>query len=177
MKDEGDHVGGVGGAAAWKPARGWVIAKHVGRWGALVAGLAWPMTMLVGVTWIVTPGFRFVVYGGSFNTSWESPAPTTYPPGFYSYKNTGGAMWLVPSIETSGAVIATGPWSKTVVIMPLWMFAVALGCVGVAGTIKCRPPRMPWACRKCGYDLRGTPGVERCPECGAEVRKALMSDE
>lgn len=133
MNDEGVIAGGTFAAAAWKPARKWVIIRRVGCWGALLAGVLWPLTMLLGVTWIVTPGFRFVLYGGAFNMAWESPAPTAYPPGFYSYKNTGGAMWLMPAIETQAMRTTAMPTSKTGVILPLWMFVVVLGGLGAAG--------------------------------------------
>jgi hypothetical protein len=43
--------------------------------------------------------------------------------------------------------------------------ALALVYVGLRG----RTVGFGRACRRCGYDLRGTPMVKRCPECGADL--------
>lgn len=156
-------------AAAWKPARRWVAAKHIGRWGALAAGLVWPLTMLVGATWFVLPGFGMAAYGGAFNITLERPASAAYPPGLYTYKNSAGAIWLLPRIETYGSGSPAFPSLRTDVIIPFWTIALGLGVLGAVGTRRCRPPRLPWLCSACDYDLSATPGAPRCPECGAEL--------
>jgi hypothetical protein len=153
----------------WKPARRWVFAKRFGLWGALAAALLWPLTMAYGVTLSFPGGFIFAANGGSLNTSIQTPASPTYPPGISFYDNA-GAMWLLPSLFRHSWMSGGTTTSCTDLIMPFWILALASGFVSAVGARRCRPPRIG-LCEVCDYDLKGIPTADRCPECGTELRK------
>jgi len=63
-----------------------------------------------------------------------------------------------------------GPWRGEWTV-PHWFVMLATGLLPF---IRWRSGRVPsGCCRRCGYDLRATP--DRCPECGAPVRRAKPS--
>ncbi len=60
------------------------------------------------------------------------------------------------------------PAAMSYVVVPYWPLgtaAVALPVVVAVSVRRRRRTPMAGRCRRCGYDLRATPG--RCPECGA----------
>jgi hypothetical protein len=59
--------------------------------------------------------------------------------------------------------------------IPYWLAAVVTAVLPVARAARrlWRTP-LPGHCRRCGYDLRATPG--RCPECGSGVPDAIPGD-
>jgi len=64
-------------------------------------------------------------------------------------------------------VITRWQWGITV---PYWMCVAVAGmcsAVGILRTVRLRAASGLGQCRRCGYDLRASPG--RCPECGAAV--------
>ena len=67
--------------------------------------------------------------------------------------------------------VAANGWSGSAtsraVVVHYWVFSAVLGVVllRMARSLFRRRP-LPGMCRKCGYDLRASPG--RCPECGTE---------
>ena len=56
-------------------------------------------------------------------------------------------------------------WAVTGPFWPLPVLTVMPAAAVVAGRVAARRRRRVGRCRRCGYDLRATPG--RCPECGA----------
>ncbi|MGH7131246.1 MAG: hypothetical protein ACREJO_04810 [Phycisphaerales bacterium] len=149
-------------AAAWKPARGWVIARRAGFLGAVAVMLVWGVTLWGGITLVVTTQFRVALYGGSMNMT---RGPGTYGPGVYTYKTPAGAMWFLPGYQSSGTMAGTTPATRTDVIMPLWIVALGLAVVAWVGERHCKRYG-PGMCGRCGYDLRGIPKGKGCPECG-----------
>ncbi len=53
---------------------------------------------------------------------------------------------------------------QTAVALPFWLLVGGFGVLPIVGLFR-RRQTMPGHCRRCGYDLRASPG--RCPECGA----------
>jgi hypothetical protein len=70
-----------------------------------------------------------------------------------------------PSLPARGAEPARASW--WFVRAPLWIPIAALGIPISIFYIARWRHRPPWACRDCGYDLRGSRGDE-CPECGRQ---------
>ena len=61
-----------------------------------------------------------------------------------------------------------GAESASIFLIPCWIPATILSVIllcALARGLSRRRRYKPGFCRKCGYDLRATPG--RCPECGA----------
>ena len=56
---------------------------------------------------------------------------------------------------------------RVLIVVPLWVICAGVAIVIVAPAIKRRP--RAGHCRQCGYDLRGSSGSERCPECGTVI--------
>lgn len=148
----------------WKPRWRWIAIKRMGSWGALAAALAWPLSLVGGVTFIFPGGFRIAAHGGSLNLGCMSPADPSYPPGAYTYANA-GALWLLPSLSSYSTVFWGAAQTRVDITIPFWLIALTMGAAGGLGVLKCRPPR-EGRCRKCGYELVGITGAERCPECG-----------
>lgn len=157
----------------WKPARRWVFAKRLGISVALFAAIAWPLAFTAGVTLVAPGGFRAAFHGSSLNLCRATPPDPAYPPGIYTFENN-GAIWLLPQMRSWSSVTAGFRTSRTDIILPLWVIALASGIVGAAGARMCQPPRIG-LCRNCDYDLSATPETRPCPECGVPRDAARRS--
>jgi hypothetical protein len=123
--------------------------------------------MLGGATLAVPGGLKVALYGGAMSMQWLAP-PGATPPGLYTYANAVGAFWWLPSFERYIPPATGGAGAHVQLILPLWTLAIAMACIGAVGVWKCRPAKIG-LCKECDYDLSGTPGVERCPECGRSI--------
>jgi hypothetical protein len=65
-------------------------------------------------------------------------------------------------------------WDETLIVAPLWPFALALLALGLLLRRSGRRVSIN-ACSICGYDLRGSPG--RCPECGCAREMSRVRDD
>ncbi|MDX9912710.1 MAG: hypothetical protein RBS39_12845 [Phycisphaerales bacterium] len=76
-----------------------------------------------------------------------------------------------------GASIAYGGMGM---VMHLRTLAILLVIGMVVSLVRMRPRGTPRSgripCQACGYDLAGTPGAERCPECGTRITYASGED-
>ncbi len=95
-----------------------------------------------------------------------------YPPGLsVDDEGWGVEPWPYLHWDSEAArYAAPGRWVY-IVAVPLWAPALLAG--GIGFVLRRRGwHRERWECRRCGYDLRGTPtGV--CPECGAARTAAV----
>jgi hypothetical protein len=68
---------------------------------------------------------------------------------------------------TVGNGVISGPTRGDYVSVPLWFLLLTFGALPVLWGVRAartRRRKRGGLCRRCGYDLRATPG--RCPECG-----------
>lgn len=127
-------------------------------------GLAWPLTLLGGVTIALPGGLRVAAYGGSLNVGRLS-ADASQSAAIYVYGNGVGASWWLPEFSVYPVGAFGAGFAGFEAMIPLWMTALACGAVGAVGVWKCRPP-LVGVCRRCRYDLDGLPDAAVCPECG-----------
>ena len=78
------------------------------------------------------------------------------PPGWFNFA---GFLFRRQSDDTE-------EFATTVAAVPVWPLSLLFAVLPVARLYRRLRRRHPLGhCRRCGYDLRATPG--RCPECGA----------
>jgi hypothetical protein len=63
---------------------------------------------------------------------------------------------------------ATTMLGEAFMLLVLPMCSVATGVVLM---IRSERVASQWLCKACGYDLRGSEGAERCPECGTKLNE------
>jgi hypothetical protein len=131
----------------------------------------------------------WVVAGGQFQWSMnDSPTISPQPPSvqFSWYRrpiSAGGADAVIRSVSVLGFSFQSMSTSNRVpshwraVAFPCWFVAALLGVLPAAfarSRLRERKQNAVGRCRKCGYDLRATPG--RCPECGMEANPAASGE-
>lgn len=161
-------------------------------WGRRWEHRGWPRSFLpaVGllVLWVIAAGTHLLWFGappvepranlgrGCVLVCWETKAtwhligaPTTLlgrnlningvPLTWYA----GNPLWDISQLKDADfkLIIKAG-----VVQLPLLYPVVIAAIVPILTSLWQRSQREPWQCTHCRYDLRNTPGVLRCPECG-----------
>lgn len=99
-----------------------------------------------------------------FGCDWRSDPATATPPAPRGPAFVPGPFPAQP--EPVDGIVSTSGWQ---VVVPMRIpVAVLLVWPAARGYRWMFPRRRPeWVCRRCGYDLRGTP--DRCPECGLKA--------
>lgn len=163
---------GMNGAR--KPKRVWRLASVGGRAGAMVLGLAWPLTLLGGVTLALPGGLRVAAYGGSLNVQHLS-ANASQSAAVHMYGNKVGAVWLLPEFSVYPVGAFGAGFAGFEAIIPFWMPALMCAAVGAVGVWKCRT-LLVGVCRHCRYNLDGLPDAAVCPECGRHIAPAHTAE-
>jgi hypothetical protein len=112
-----------------------------------------------GLVWSLARGR--VRYFAWDTTKWR----IEYRPGFsVDDEGWGAEPWPYVHWDSEPAYYAApGRWDY-IIAVPLWMPALLAG--GIGFVLRRRGwHREHWECRRCGYDLRGSPTAV-CPECG-----------
>ena len=66
--------------------------------------------------------------------------------------------------------VARSSFGRVQVQLPLWLFALPTWLITFVQWRRSRLNRAAHQCKKCGYDLSGSPdGAMQCPECGSAV--------
>jgi hypothetical protein len=131
---------------------------------------AWPPN---GMLTVLTGGESEVIFGGNDGrlTLQNTPITTaTVVANQLVYDPGSGIVQLPPPLM---AARVTVPYrlivGMTALLPALWL---ALSARGAWTARRVAHRKRGGLCADCGYDLRGTPGAARCPECGREQSAA-----
>ena len=149
----------------------WASCGLVGRIGACITGLIWPLTFAWGCTLSCPGGVRLALYGGSLNFVWSSVSTAT-DLGVHLYQTPPGAAWWWPQLQVLSKLAPQSSFQAAELFMPLWLVALGFAALGVIGSWYARPP-LEGVCRACQYQLSGLPGAGQCPECGRHFSRRL----
>jgi hypothetical protein len=135
--------------------------RRVGKW----AGVAVCVILLAGqvvgrfgfVEWWAD-GFLLSVSGGAVRIAWWQPT---------RFEGALKAAWY-PRKDIHWTLLPYNAWPVRDVLIPLWIFAVAIAVPTTVLWWLDRRRLAPGHCPCCGYDLTGNVSG-RCPECGAQV--------
>jgi hypothetical protein len=110
---------------------------------------------------------QVIFNGSSGRLTVQNPmaSPTTLAGNNLVYGSLDSGLPQLPTPVTAARV--TVPYrliAATTALLPaLWL---AMSARGVWTARRLNRRRRSGLCTACGYDLRGTPGAPRCPECG-----------
>ena len=161
-----DELSGVSGGGVIESVLSFRGGLHLGRSGNRAADRGWSWdayTIPPGTDWDSlyfsgTLEFRGLGFG------WLRGKPFNAARPFGNTPAEPLVTWL--NVPPYNAVVVPY-WFVIVLLATPWWWPVAWR--RVLSPLLARFRRSPWACRRCGYDLRATP--ERCPECGTVPRR------
>jgi hypothetical protein len=160
------------------------VGAAVVRWLLTGASVLLFLAFCISVRWTVFRMAQFgdtvCLRGGQLSYLWSAPALRQR----LSAKNgfTLELCWEWHADRRAapmewGCYRTLNPMGRSLVSVPLWLpwAAVTVPCILLWWRHR-RRPALPGHCPACGYDLRGLPGAETCPECGWARGQMLLEN-